>query len=57
MVYFADHTELDLRICNYAQKRCNCRENSKTRLTKSFVTMFALVERLLSSATLQGAMI
>ena len=57
MVYFAYHTELDLRICNYAQKRCNCRENSKTRLTKSFVTMFALVERLLSSATLQGAMI
>ena len=29
MVYFANYTKLNLQICNYAQKRRICCENSK----------------------------
>ena len=29
MLYVAYYTELNLQICNYTQKRCICRENSK----------------------------
>ena len=37
MVYIAYHTELDLQICNYAQKWRICRENSKYAPDKIFV--------------------
>ena len=51
MVYIAYYTELDLQNCNYVQKRRICRKNSK-RLTKNFVGIFALAERLPTSGTL-----
>ena len=35
MVYIVYHTELNFWICNYAQKRRICRENSKYALDKN----------------------
>ena len=55
MVYIAYFTELNLQICDYAQKRRICRENSKYAPDKSFVAIFALAERLPTSATLHIA--
>ena len=40
MVYIAYYTELNLQICNYAQKRRICRENSKYVLDKNFYGHF-----------------
>ena len=40
MVHIAYYTELNLQICNYAQRRCIC----FTHLT--FVAIFTLTERL-----------
>ena len=45
-------TELNLQICIYTQKRRICREIANTCLTKTFVAIFALAERLPTSATL-----
>ena len=42
MVYISYHTESNLQICNYAQKRRICRENSKPALQKIFLPNFAL---------------
>ena len=53
--YIAYRIELDLQLCNYAQKRRICRENSKYAPDKSFVAIFALAERLPTSATLHIA--
>ena len=36
MVYIAYFTELDLQICDYAQKRRICRENCKYALDENF---------------------
>ena len=36
MVYIAYFTELNLQICDYAQKRHICRENCKYALDKNF---------------------
>ena len=36
MVHIAYFTELNLRICNYAQKRRICRENCKCALDENF---------------------
>ena len=52
MVYNTYHTELNLQICNYAQKRRICRENSKNGPAKIFVGILAFPERLSNSATL-----
>ena len=52
MVYIAYFTELNMRICDYAQKRCICRENYKYALDEIFMAIFAPDERLPSSATL-----
>ena len=53
MVFMAYYTELNLQICNYVQKQRICRENSKyMRLTKIVVGIFALAEKLPTSATL-----
>ena len=49
MVHIAyySYTELNLQICNYAQKRRICRENSThAKLKTTFAAIFALVERL-----------
>ena len=35
-VYSAYFTDLDLQICDYAQKQCICRENCKCVLDKNF---------------------
>ena len=43
---------LNLQICNYAQKRRICRENSKYALGYNFHGHFALAGRLPTSATL-----
>ena len=53
MVYIAYYTELNLQICNYAQQRrfC-CKKIANTRLTETFVAIFALAKRLPTSATL-----
>ena len=50
MVYI--HTELSFQVCNHTQKLRICRQNSKYAPYQSFVAIFALVERLPSSATL-----
>ena len=53
MVHIAYYTELNLQICNYAQKRRICRKNSThAKLKTTFAAIFALVERLPTSATL-----
>ena len=52
MVYIAYFTELNLQICDYAQKRRICRENCKNALDEIFMAIFAPDERLPSSATL-----
>ena len=52
MVYIAYYTDLNLQICNYAQKRRICRENGKYALDESFMTIFAPDERLPTSAIL-----
>ena len=44
--------ELNLQICNYAQKRRICRKIANMRQTKTFVAIFTLAERLPTSATL-----
>ena len=49
MVYIAYFTELNLQICDYAQKRRICRGNS-VRQTKKFVAIFAFAEKLPTSA-------
>ena len=53
MVYIAYFTELNLQICDYAQKRRICRENCKSCLTKGFMAIFAPAESLPSPATMQ----
>ena len=40
MVYIAYYTVLNLQICNYAHKRCICRENGKYALDESFYDHF-----------------
>ena len=52
MVYIAYFTELNLQICEYAQKRSICRENCKYAVAKIIMTIFAPDEWLPSSATL-----
>ena len=52
MVYFVYYTELNLQVCNYAQKRRICRKNSKYAPDEKFVAIFAFAERLPTSATL-----
>ena len=52
IVYIAYCTELNVQICNYAQKRRICRENSKYTPDKKIVAIFAFAERLPTSATL-----
>ena len=52
MVYIAYYTDLSLQICNYVQKQRICRENSKYAPDESFVAIFALAERLPTSAPL-----
>ena len=51
MVHIAYYAELNLQLCNYAQKRRSCRENSKYAPDESFVDIFALAKRLPTSAT------
>ena len=53
MVCIAYYTELNVQICNYAQKQRIRRENSKSAHDKSFMVIFALAEMLPTSATLQ----
>ena len=51
-VYF-DNAETILQISDYAQKRRSCRKNSNSNsMTNMFKAIFALAERLPSSATL-----
>ena len=52
MVYIAYYSDMNLQICNYAQKRRICRENSKYAPDKKIMAIFALAERLPTSATL-----
>ena len=52
MVHIAYFNELNLRICDYAQKRRICRKFVNTRLTIIFMASFAPDEKLPSSATL-----
>ena len=40
MVYIAYFTELNLQICDYAQKRCICRENCKYAFDENFYGHF-----------------
>ena len=42
MVYIAYFTELNLQICDYAQKRRICRENSKYAFDENFHGYFCL---------------
>ena len=51
MVYIAFYTELNLQSCNYAQNRRICREKANCRLTKIFMAICALAERLPTSAS------
>ena len=55
MVYIAFYTELNLQICSYAQKRCICSKKGKYGPDENFLVMFALAERLPTSATLGKA--
>ena len=52
MVYIAYFTELNLQICDYAQNDAFVAKIVNTRLTTIFMAIFALDERLPSSATL-----
>ena len=52
MVYIAYYTELNLQICNYAQKDAFVAKIVNMRLTKTFMVIFALAERLATSAIL-----
>ena len=52
MVYIAYFTELNLQICEYAQKRSICRENCKYAVAKIIMNIFAPDEWLPISATL-----
>ena len=52
MVSIANHSELNLQACNYAQKRRICHEKSEYALDESYMAIFALAERLPTSATL-----
>ena len=45
MVYIAYFTELNLQICNYAQKRRICRENSKYALGEKFDGHFCPLQK------------
>ena len=49
----ANYTELNVQICNDAQKQRICRKKIITRLTKVCMAIFALTKRLLTSATLK----
>ena len=53
-IYIYDILFMALKICNYAQKRRICCENSKTRLTKTCTAIFAFAEKLPTSATLMS---
>ena len=48
MVNIANYTELNVQICNYAQK---------PKMSKNFVGIFAFAERLPTSATLVQSLI
>ena len=52
MVYIAYYTELNLKICSYMQKRRIGRKKSKYTFDEFFLAIFALAERLPTSATL-----
>ena len=52
IVYIAYYTELNLQICDYAQKRRICRKNCKYAFDEIFMAIFAPDERLPISATL-----
>ena len=52
MVCIAYQTELNVQICNYAQKQHICRKNSKHAFDESFYGHFAPAEVLPTSATL-----
>ena len=52
MVYIAYYTELNLQICNYAQKDAFVAKIVNMRLTKTFMVIFALAERPPTSDTL-----
>ena len=52
MVYIACYTVLNLQICNYAKKQRICCKIVNTRLPKICMAIFALAERLPTSATL-----
>ena len=56
MVHIAYFTELNLQICDYAQKRRFCRKNCKYGLDENFHGHFAPDERLSSSAILVDKM-
>ena len=45
MVFITYYTELNLHICNYAQKQQICCGNSKYALNENFVAIFAFAER------------
>ena len=55
-VYIAYYTDLNLKLCNYTQKQRICRENSKYAPDERFLAIFALAERLPTSATLMKLM-
>ena len=44
--------ELNLQICNFAQKQQICHRNSKYAPAEKFVAIFAFAERLPTTATL-----
>ena len=52
MVYIAYCTELNLQICDYAQKRRVCRKHCKYALDENFHSHFPPDERLPGSTTL-----
>ena len=52
MVYIAYHSEINLQICNYAQNDAFVVKIANTRLKKICMPIFALAERLPTSATL-----
>ena len=52
MIYTTYYTELNLQICNYAQKWLIFCENSKYEFDKICMAIFALAERLPTSLTL-----
>ena len=53
MVYIAYYTELNLQNGNNAQKQRICRGNSKNAPDEIFLGIFALAQRLPTSATLE----